>query len=60
MDFERSLAFDSGLAHSPKGIFQYQPEPPALLPRRKVWAWRSTARTGIRRQRRRQGRRPDH
>ena len=31
MDFERSLAFDSGLVHSPKGIFQYQPEPPALL-----------------------------
>ena len=31
MDFERSLAFDSGLVHSPKGIFQYQPESPALL-----------------------------
>ena len=31
MDFERSLSFDNGLVHSPKGIFQYQPEPPALL-----------------------------
>ncbi len=31
MDFERSLVFDSGLVHSPKGIFQYKPEPPALL-----------------------------
>jgi hypothetical protein len=26
MDFERSLAFDSGLVHSPKGIFKYSPE----------------------------------
>jgi hypothetical protein len=26
MDFERSLSFDSGLVHSPRGIFQYSPE----------------------------------
>jgi hypothetical protein len=26
MDFERSLAFNEGLVHSPKGIFQYRPD----------------------------------
>ena len=60
MDFERSLSFDSGLVHSPKGIFQYAGAAYAAAGGAKPGVARKRHAAGCRQQRRHQGRRPDH